>query len=57
MVSDVVNYTTIRGRRKQPQSRVKGRVVSVIDLGHADRFLMNSLKENLEGVGSSRMRH
>ena len=28
---------------------VKGRVVSVIDLGHADLFLMDSLKENLAG--------
>lgn len=31
---------------------VKGRVVSVIDLGNADLFLMDSLKENLDGEGA-----
>ena len=31
---------------------VKGRVVSVIDLGYADLFLMDSLRENLDGEGA-----
>ena len=31
---------------------VKGRFVSAIDLGYADLFLMDSLKENLDGEGA-----
>lgn len=37
--------------RQAEMTPVKGRVVSVVDLGHADLFLMDSLKENLDGEG------
>ncbi|MBQ2629830.1 MAG: metallophosphoesterase, partial [Kiritimatiellae bacterium] len=38
--------------RQAEATPVKGRVVSVVDLGHADLFLMDSLKENLDGEGA-----